>query len=262
MNYEFTTITQNDFIGNSLSAVNLNYKTLEYWTNNITFSSNRLYKPLLNFYNFYGDFWKDAINYADSINAITRLSSFQTNVETNSAKWIKPITFYYPFINQYNPSTLNTNLNQAVSWFRLQYPVLSNANTKPNFAENTRAFLYCLFFEEAVEINEQRTVTGNTEFGSATRNCRTQNRSGVVTCIVVWLNNVSCYSSWICPNYNGRSCLSTFTASCAYENGNQAINRSLIANFDNYFKDRSEHDHVYCLQLIVKNCDWTLEKIL
>jgi hypothetical protein len=258
MKYEFTTIAQNDFIGNSLSSVNLNYKTLEYWTNNISFSSNRLYKPLLNFYNFYGNFWKDAINYANSINAITRLSSFQTNVETNSAKWIKPITFFYPFINQYNANTLNTNLNQAVSWFRTQYPVLPNANTKPNFAENTRAFLYCLLFEEAVQINEDVTQTG----GNATKNCRTQNRSGVVTCVVVWLDNVTCYSSRICPNYNGTRCQSTFTANCLYENNTQAVNRSIVANFNNYFKDRSEHDHVYCLQLIVKNCDWVLEKIL
>jgi hypothetical protein len=258
MNYEFTTITQNDFIGNSLSSVNLNYKTLEYWTNNITFSSNKLYDPLLNFYNFYGDFWKNAINYADSINAITRLSSFQTNVETNSAKWIKPITFFYPFINQYNTNTLNSNLNQAVSWFRLQYPVLSNTNTKPNFAENTRAFLYCLFFEETVKINEKPTITG----GNATKNCRTANKSGVVTCYVVWNNNVRCYSTDICPNYNGRACNSTFTASCLYENGTKSVDRSIIANLDNYFKDRSEHDHIYCLQLVVKNCDWTLESIL
>lgn len=255
MNYEFTTISQDDFIGNSLSAVNLNYKKLEYWTNNISFSSNNLYKPLLNFYNFYGNFWKNAINYANSINAIARLSSFQTSVETNSAKWIKPITFFYPFINQYNTNTLNSNLNQAVSWFRLQYPVLPNANTKPNFVENTRAFLYCLFFEEAVEINERPTIT-------STRNCRTQNKSGVVSCIVVWLNNVSCYSSWICPNYNGRTCNSTFTANCKYENNTQNVNRSIVANFNNYFKDRSEHEHVYCLQLVVKDCDWVLEKIL
>jgi hypothetical protein len=258
MKYEFTTIAQNDFIGNSLSSVNLNYKTLEYWTNNISFSSNILYKPLLNFYNFYGNFWKDTINYANSINGIARLSSFQTNVETNSAKWIKPITFFYPFINQYNANTLNTNLNQAVSWFRTQYPVLPNANIKPNFAENTRAFLYCLLFEEAVQINENVTQTG----GNATKNCRTQNRSGVVTCVVVWLDNVSCYSSRICPNYNGTRCQSIFTANCSYENGTQAVNRSIIANFNNYFKDRSEHDHVYCLQLVVKNCNWVLEKIL
>lgn len=258
MNYNFTTISQDDFIGNSLSSVNLNYNVLEYWTNNISFSSNNLYKPLLNFYNFYGDFWKDTINYANSINATSRLSSFQTNVETNSAKWIKPLTFFYPFINQYSANSLNSNLNQAVSWFKLQYPVLSNTNTKPNFAENTRAFLYCLFFEESVEINEKPTITG----GNATKNCRTQDKSGVVTCVVVWLNNVSCYSSWICPNYNGRRCNSTFTANCSYENGQKTINRSIIANFDNYFKDRSEHDHVYCLQLVVKNCDWVLEKIL
>lgn len=255
MNYEFTSISQDDFIGNSLSAVNLNYKKLEYWTNNITFSSNNLYNPVLNFYNFYGEFWKKTINYANSINAVARLSSFQTNVETNSAKWIKPITFFYPFVNQYNTNTLNSNLNQAASWFRLQYPVLPNANAKPNFAENTRAFLYCLFFEEVVEINEKQTI-------KATRNCKTQNKSGVVNCVVIWLNNVSCYGRWICPNYNGTRCGSVFTANCLYENNTNKIDRSIIANIDNYFKDRSEYDHVYCLQFVVKNCNWTLEKIL
>ena len=281
MKYEILNLKATDYIGDSLSSVNLNYKVLETWTNNITFSSVNLYNPLLNFYNFYGDFWKSTINYATSINAVNRLNSFATNVETNSAKWIKPVTFFYPTIKIYNSSTLNVDLNQAFTWFKSVYPVLTTSTAKPNFAENTKAFLYCMFYEESVKINQNRTITGTTEYGSATRNCTTSNRSGVVGCYVIWRNNVQCYSTDVCPMFNyvegrgayttlfGRftrggnvTCQRTFTASCSYENGAKSINRSLILNVNNYFKDRSEYDRVYCLQLTVKNCDWVLERII
>jgi len=260
MNYEFTDIKNVDYIGNSLSAINTNYKVLEYWTNNIILSSNNYFQPLLTFYTYFGDFWKSTINYAFSINAPARLSSFRTTVETNSAFWVKPISFFYPTVRPYNVGTLNANLDTSLNWFKTKFPVLSGVSTnKPRYAENTRAFLYCLFYNETVSVNETPTVI-------ASRNCSTQDRSAIVDCYIIYLNNVACYSTWICPSYSwrggGPTCKRTFSISCNYENNQKSIVRSGIANINNYFKDRSEYDHIYCLQLIVKNCDWTLEKIL
>ena len=261
MSYNFKNIEGSETIGNSLSTVNSNYKNLELWTNNIIFSSVNYFKPLLNFYLFYGDFWKQTINYAYSLDAPRRLSAFQTTVETNSATWIKPITFTYPTIQLFNPATLNSNLNTALTWFRTNFPVLpQQSNARPFYAENTRAFLYCIFYEEIVRINASPTLT-------RTRNCRTENRTAIANCHVIWQDNVSCYGARVCPQYSWRAgraptCRRAYTANCSYENGQRAIDRSLIVNINNFFRDRFEHQKIYCLQLRVQNCQWVIEKIL
>lgn len=259
MNYTFTTINANEAIGNSLSATNANYSTLEFWTNNIMASSVQYFSPLLNFYLFYGDFWKTTINYAYSLNAPQRLSSFQTNVETNSAKWITPITFFYPTIPLFSASTLNTQLNTAVDWFRNRFPIFIGTNPRPQYAENTTAYLYCMFYREQLKVN-QNVVE------QQSRPCRTENRTAVANCHVIWQNNVTCYGRSVCLPHNSTptrpTCRRNYTANCSYENGSQSISRFARANINNLFNDRFEHERIYCLVLKVKNCQWSWENTL
>lgn len=260
MSYELTNaIFSEEAIGNSLSAVNANYKALEFWTNNVSFSCFQYFDPLLSFYLFYGDFWKSTITWSYSISAPQRLDSFRTVVESNSASWVKPISFYYPIIRQYNVSTLNQNLSTAFLWFKSKYPIFIGMNPVPKYAENTTAYLYCLFSDEVVKVNDNLVRAEKT-------NCITQDRSATANCHIIYLNNVTCYGSPVCPQHSSRdgsvSCQRVFTAICTFENNLKNIDRGIIANINNYFKDRYEHNQIYCLKMVVKNCDWVWEGTL
>ena len=50
MSYTFNKLISSNYIGNSLSTVNLNYNNLDLWTSNIILSSEKYYEPLKDFY--------------------------------------------------------------------------------------------------------------------------------------------------------------------------------------------------------------------
>lgn len=256
MSYTFNKLISSDYVGNSLSTVNLNYENLNLWTSNIMISSEKYYEPLKNFYLFYGDFWKDTINYSIQIEAIPRLTSFQTNVLENSAKWISPIVLYYPLITENNDLE---NLKQnALEWMNKTYPVSSIGNT--NIVENTLGLVYCLLYEEETRIDTTFTKISTTR-------CITNDSSATVECWIAYLNNIGCYGDRnVCANFSrtiathpdSPSCENIFTIECAYEDGNKQIDRNGIVNINSYFSDRYEKDEFYLLKLIVKSCNWTI----
>lgn len=260
MSREITTaIFSEEAIGNSLSAVNTNYQALEYWTKEISLSCVNYFDPLVNFYLFYGDFWKKTITYSYAISAPQRLNSFRTVVENNSATWVKPISFYYPIIRQYNVSTLNENLSTAFLWFKSKYPMFVSTSTAPRYAESTNAYLYCLFSEEVQKVNDNLVQSDLTP-------CTTEDRNATVGCHVIYLNNVDCYGSPVCPQFSwqsgGPTCQKIFRAICSFENNLKVINRGIVVNVDNQFRDRYERTEIYCLKLTVRNCDWIWEGTL
>ena len=170
-------IPSTDFIGNTLSSMNVNYSNLEYWTSSILTSSQNFYDPLVNFYLFYGDFWKDSINFAYSIDAPNRLSSFYTNVETNSSVWVDPLVFFYPQINLSTTQNKQNSITNVVSWMNEKFPVLTNNTNKPNYLENTIAIVYVMFYTEVTRVPQetviiQQDVPCSTNDISVTVTCR------------------------------------------------------------------------------------------
>jgi hypothetical protein len=258
MSYTFNKLISTDYIGNSLNSVNLNYDSLDLWTNNIILSSEQYYEPMKNFYLFYRDFWKDTINYSIEINAIPRLTSFQTNVLENSAKWISPIVLYYPLITENNIQNLQNLKQNALEWMNNTYPVSSIGNA--NLVENTIGLVYCLLYEEKTRIDTTFTKISTTR-------CTTNNSSATVQCWIAYLNNIGCYGDRnVCANFsrtianhpNSPSCENIFTIECDYENGQKQIDRNGIVNINSYFLDRYEKDEFYLLKMIVKSCNWTI----
>ena len=248
-------LNHNDCIGNSLSTININFNELEYWTNNILLSSDRYYKPLVDFYDFYSNFWKSSINFAKSINAAERLTSFSTTVETNSAKFIKPIVIIYPEVLQ----NTQTYTNVVTTWFKQKYPVKDTNTLKTNFVENSVAYVYIMFYDEFVRINK----TGdNKEKKTESVGCVTNDVSVTVTCYVTYNGTVSCGSSGdVCGAIAG-ACADTKKATCSYAGGSKTETRTGRLNIDQYFKDRSENDNMYTLVMKVKDCEWVLQNLL
>jgi hypothetical protein len=262
MSYTIIPTVSTQFIGNSLSSINISYKSLEFWTNNINFSTTNYFEPLVNFYLYYGDFWKQTINYAISIDAPARLSSFKTNVQSNSSQWLKSITYFYPEVFRYDALTINNYITSAINWFTNKFPIF-NPNIQvfplpqnsPNFVEGTKATLHFLSYDINVKVDQNVTHTNSTV-------CSTQDRSGTAYCNIVWNNNVSCYGSGnICPRYNG-TYAKTFTVICNYENNLKSVTRNGIVNIDREFIDRSERPDLGTIVLQVKNCEWQFVKLL
>jgi hypothetical protein len=279
MNYTLTKILSSDTIGNNLSALNLNYQKLEYRTNNIINSSIQIFEPLIEYYNFYNNFWKNTIDYSYAINAPERFQKFKTTVQTNSSLWISPISIFYPTISEYKTLTFSNEINKAINWFKNNFPIFTSTNsTIPLYPEGTKAFLNCMFYTESVKVNANNTVTENV-------NCSTFDRSASVNCIYNYLKNVFCGSTEVCSRYNGSRVATVYTLKCTYENGNRTfshitpaekriaaqrnnfparstITRQGIAQINSYFKDRSEYDNLFCILLEVKNCEWRYIKTI
>lgn len=250
-------IPSTDFIGNTLSSMNLNYSNMEYWTNSIITSSQKFYEPLVNFYLFYGDFWKDSINFAYSIDAPNRLSSFYTNVETNSSLWIDPFVFFYPQINLSNTLNKQNSVTNVVNWMNEKFPVLTSNNSNPNYIEKTVAIVYVMFYTENTRVPRETVVIEQQV------PCSTNDVTVTVTCRQYYSGNVSCgASSNVCGEISPRVCSNTKTATCNFENNLKSITRKGIANIDIFFNDRSEDSLIQTIKLVVKNCTWQFEKLL
>lgn len=254
------TLNALDYIGNSLSSININFNELEYWTNNIQLSSDKYYKPLVNFYDFYRDFWKSSVSFAKSINAIERLKSFSTTVENNSAKFIKPIVILYPDVFEYNIMFVNYK-NIVENWFKIKYPVINKINNVTNFVQNSVAYICVMFYDEFVRINN--TIDNNNRVKIIDPvGCVTNDVTVTVKCLVTYAGNVSCGSSGdVCGSIR-TVCTNTKTATCFYENDQKTITRNGIMNIDQYFKDRCEHNKIYIIMMKVEGCEWVFKKII
>jgi hypothetical protein len=257
MSYQFTLIQPTGYIGDDLPSVNTNYENFETLTLELVNSAKKYFDPLVNFYLFYGDFWKNTINFSESISAIPRLKNLTTLVTENSAKWISPLIFYYPAITKYDSNSLSNVKTNALEWFNSVYPI-TNLNGTVNFVENTKALIYCLLYEENLKIN-------NLYQKIETTNCSTHDSSTAVNCWVTWNRNIACYDNKnACNRYDktkaeyptSPSCVRNFTMNCNYENNLKAITRYGIANVNSYFNDRSEKTELICIRLAVKNCEW------
>lgn len=254
-------LNHNDFIGNSLSSININFNELEYWTNNIQLSSERYYQPLVEFYRYYGNFWKSSIDFSKKINAIERLSDFSTNVETNSAKYIKPIVIIYPNVLLFNNNNIQNYRKNAIDWFIKNYPVKNEINLKTNFVENSVAFVYLMFYTVKEILNgivpEVNTTLCQTNDVGITVKCR-HKLSGDVSC-----GRKKLVEDAVCQRYRTVDCNKTYSVGCGYDdNWAKSIIRGGKLTVDEYFKDRSEMDRMDIYMLKVENCKWVYKSTI
>lgn len=257
MSYQISLIQPTGYIGDDISDFNQNYENFETLTLELINSAANRFDPLMNFYSFYSDFWKSTIKFSDDINAKKRLTELTTQVTQNSAMWVNPLVFYYPAITKYDVNNLSKIKTSARDWFISNYPI-TNINGTVNFVENTKALIYCLFYEEKLKIDTAYNQVEQTV-------CTTRNSTASVNCWVQWLKEIACYDAKnACTRYDktqaanptSPSCVRNFTLSCKFENGQTTITRSGILNVNSYFSDRYEKSELLCIRLNVKNCEW------
>lgn len=205
-NYSFNTILSSDFIGNSLSAINQNYFNLNQWVNDVgSFYNNVI--PILNFYNENISSIKDTLLLTN--NNSNDWMSFITNVQTNSSKWIIPISITYPTIFPYNSYYVNNNLLTDVgNWLTSNVPII-DGNGILKYIEGQKLIVNCYSYEEEVKIDATNTLIDYTI-------CSTYDQQICAHCSTTSFgNDVHCHQgSFGCSG--SFSCLNCATIGCSY----------------------------------------------
>lgn len=196
MSYTFYNILTSDYIGDSLSAVNLNYLNLSNWVNDIQNDYQNNLKPVIDYYN------QNIEKLTNIISIVNEFGynwfDFQNTVQSNSSKWLQPITVFYPNILPY--STQNSYINEITNWVNATYPV------NLNYVENQKIIVH-VYNNQSSTWLEEDLITDYTI-------CQTSDVGVCVTCnTVAYGPDISCASSshpcpdtWSCSTCKSFDC--------------------------------------------------------
>jgi hypothetical protein len=135
---ELLEIKNFEFIGDSLSAININFEVLDNTIENLNINTEKFLNPYVNFFKQNEKKLTYLINVLyDKKPNWDRMVSI---VELNSAKWIKPIVFIDPNVYKFPDSNLNSTIDYIVDTFKSLYPILNN--NIPSYIENQKAIIY------------------------------------------------------------------------------------------------------------------------
>ena len=290
MSYNFYNIKNTETIGDSLTSANLNYINLQNWLSEMQNQYDNNWKPIVDFYNTH------ITDYKNTLSLVNQFSSnwedFATTIENNSAKWLQPITIFYPYILDapYSESYTKT-IN---SWLNLNYPVLNN------YIENQK-FIINVYTETAgsdsyTQINNRETLTDYTvcytDSFKLCANCKTVAFGPIITCN----GGYSCPAEWNCQKCINVNCLyvkppyipleESFLATTGLyyipaddgttnNNTLKQIHVSDVETLSSHFakgqiqadismtyQDKWESDIITSLVFKVKNCEWQFDKYI
>jgi hypothetical protein len=144
-------IDYDDSIGDSLSAINLNFSTIEESYEDINTSLN-LYAPLLEEYlNI------NLEKYTEISKAISNNKIFweqaRTLVAANSAVWLQPLVLLYPCIIENSSFILTKDITDSVIlWINRYFPVTTTSG-ETNYIEDQIAYIGITFRASIVQDN-------------------------------------------------------------------------------------------------------------
>jgi hypothetical protein len=262
MNYTFTLLTSSDSIGDTLSAINQNYNNLENWITNIQLSADNFWKPFAEFYKGFTIELKP--NIKKSNDSLDKWKSVSSTVETNSAKWIEPLIFYYPYIiNTNEQTTINVNgvvsttitqskLTEITRWLNINFPVIENNII--SYVENQELVLH--LFLKTVRVDFDRYQVSDSTI------CSTSDTIASGPCTIRLSGNVSgCNkSSYNCGG--SHTCTISQRVGCTFPNGAKNNSRSITANLNYSFNDEHEQEDILRLSFTVSNCSWVYKSKL
>ena len=188
---------------------------------------------------------------------------FYTIVNTNSAKWLKPMTIFYP--KPIQQPFRDEDLQIILNWIKKFYPVRSVQDESLNYIENQKFIISCYLYEYADTVNILDQPYAYTK-------CMT--RSGLVSlhCQTVITGGwIQCHQgSYNCQNTI--NCYPSLNVDCWYEtpyikidgtpiNNNdpvsvkQVVRSQIQSNLIMNYVDRREIK-IKTIIFKVKDCDW------
>jgi hypothetical protein len=255
---ELLKIQKLELIGDSLSAININFDVIDQKIKTINFNTEKFLIPYVNFFKqnqkrltFMEDIFYDKKSNWDSMVTI---------VTTNSAKWIKPIVFIDPTIYKFNDSNTQTTKNRVIDNFKKFFPVFKdNSNTIPNYLENQKGVIY--YYVNNITNTTRIEDTVNSDFA----NCVSQGTKTTILNCQNTSNSNSTYCNGVqttCLGCAGTPCQQQVSVTCVYpETKTTTTNRYIQAIIRSNFEDIAEKE-IKTIFLTIKNCEWTIERIL
>lgn len=255
---ELLNIKKLEFIGDSLSAININFDVIDSTIKQINFNTEKFLIPYVNFFreNHKKIKFIEDVFYDKSSN----WESMVTFVTTNSAKWIRPIVFVDKEIYKFEDSNTQTTINKVLNNFRTFFPVFKDTNsTIPNYIENQKAIIYYYVNQINNRIKIEDVV--NSDFA----NCVSQGTKTVILNCQNTTNNTKTFcngTEMTCLGCGGSPCQQQVSVTCLYpETKSTTTNRYIQAIIKSNFEDIAEKE-IKTIFLTMKNCEWTIERIL
>jgi len=241
-----------DYIGNSLSSINLNFEKLDNFVYQQTLTSQNLFTGLIDFYNAQKSNWDSMVTLFSESSA--KWNSLTSLVNTNSSNWINPIVYISATIEN-NSSITQAKKLEIAQTFKNLYPV--TVNNIPAYIENQTAIIYYYTYENQSPINDNFLIQSNYAF------CRSEASKFVCK---------SCQAK--APGYNychgyrtpcsscAKTCYRCGVFNCVYpETGASYVDRYLQAAVNFNFIDRYEKN-LNAMIYKVKNCEWVFDRNL
>jgi len=286
MNYKFYNINSSETIGDSLTSVNLNYINLQNWISEIQTQYDNNWKPIIDFYNSNITDYKNILSLANQLSS--NWDNFATTIETNSAKWLQPITIFYPYI--LNAPYLDSYTENIKTWLTANYPILGN------FVENQKFIINIYTKRNGADsktfINYRETLTDYTicytyDFRICA-NCKTVAFGPTIYCANT---HFDCDAEWTCQKCKDIHCSyikppyipleESFLATneLRYVSALSTIDKQIHvsdtevdeshfakgqiqADISMTYQDEWESDIVTSIVFKVKNCAWQFEKYI
>lgn len=248
-------ITSSESIGNTLSAINQNYETLDVILTNIQLSAINYWIPFAQVYSAKQSEWKKASR--EIKNSFPIWEEASTTFESNSSKWITPLILWYPCIFDYtlvqnNPAEIQYRL---LNWIDANYPIFSKTSAKPNYVEHQKIIIYSLNYSQDIPTKE------NFDLFDATL-CTTTDQKVCAYCSKCYYGgSVNCSNGgFTCGNCS--NCSTCQTMDCFFDNKLQekssTIAASIVIDYQNKYEQPEINAHVFT----VIDCEWTFESIL
>lgn len=275
--FEFNYIQPSLAIGDSISAINLNYSNLDEWTSNIALSAELYWKPMLAVYSQLKNNWKEGLSLLQQYSA--NWISVKSTVESCSAKWLEPLTLIYPDFFTRNQVISNADYvkNTLTTWLNQKFPVLVERNERPFYIENQEAIVHYFLQFSDKEIVENHLLRASTK-------CLTQDQNMIVKCVealdgIAFCSNgdmncaghtlesvgkeyIECYFNGV----SGAQPLSGENPTGPYVNVVNAVNSSaegaIQSNLTVVFNDIRESSSLNGIKFKVKNCQWEFVELL
>lgn len=267
--YTLSAILPTETIGDSLSTVNHNYSTLSQWVIDIQNTSNAKFVPLYDFYIKYSNRMDRILSTIQTVSSEWR--SFQTTVQTNSAKWLQPMTVWYPNLIPI-PFTDNS-LFVVKSWLDTAFPI-RNLDNSVNYVDGQQFIVSCYTFRTEQKINQNLFLRDHTT-------CRTSNTTIYAYCTDTWAHrSITCKKGAFSCAYT-RGCREGKTSDCFYltpyytrvtdtapigttnRNADRTYGIGKIeATVSARYTDRFESTSIRTISFRVVNCNWTFDRYI
>lgn len=265
MSYSFTLLTSSDSIGDTLSAINNNYLTLDEWATSIQLSADNLWGPFVDYYKNFSLELKPNISKGQA--SLNKWKSMSTTVETNSSNWIEPLILYYTDVITIKQQQDNTYITPITQWLNNNFPVLSDScsngvcylQTQECVVHATRKTNSSL---EASTSGKSRSQIDSTPVTvSDSTLCQTADTIASGPCVVRYSGGVVGCDNGDFACGGAISCTVSQKVDCNFnETGTKSYRPYIKANLYYNYIDEYETTDLLRLRYIISDCKWKFDK--